>query len=283
MELFFYCKKGRVNYMPYGVPQATWDLMPEVIRNDVQSSYNATHHTTAENGPSDTPISSRADTVDTEQANQTVPAATAVKEDPMAAYQSYYDNLSNARKQNRIAELGKARQSALIDLDTEQAGLSSKYYGKRNEAAANNDIGSMNFAQYMAGKNIKGSAGAMPEIYRNANLQNQIGSLNRDEAAANADIAGQRAKINSGYSSDVASAEADIDADTMQSMVEAFKSQKAQAAADNAAMGLTSTGEQTLEGKRSEDERKAALEAAYKANVGQFSDNYQAEINNVTR
>ena len=57
----------------------------------------------------------------------------------------------------------------------------------------------MNFAQYMAARGIKGAAGAMPEIYRQAGLQGQIGALDRQEAANLAAIERQRSNVESGY------------------------------------------------------------------------------------
>ena len=62
----------------------------------------------------------------------------------------------------------------------------------------------------MAARGIKGAAGAMPEIYRNAGLQGQLGALDRQEASQLGAIERQRANIEAGYASDVAAAEADI-------------------------------------------------------------------------
>lgn len=192
--------------------------------------------------------------------------ATKVPEvDPLAEFKEYQDALAEAQRQSRISALGKARDSALSGLDTEKATIDPYYYDKRNEAAAVSDTGAKNFAEYMAGKGIKGSAGALPEIYRNAGLQSQIGRLDQQQAAEHSDIARRRSGIESSYQSDVANANADIDAQTMQNYINQMQTVQAQRIADLAAQGKTSTGDLTLQGQNaqnSEYERQAGLLAA---------------------
>jgi len=131
----------------------------------------------------------------------------------------------------------------------------------------------------MAGRGIKGSAGAMPEIYRNAALQSQIGALDKQQAAEHADIARRKSGIESAYQSDVAGANADIDAQTMQNYINQMTTlqaqREAQRIADLNAQGLTSTGQLTLQGRNAQNaeyERQAALLAA------QYYDDIQAYI-----
>ncbi len=78
--------------------------------------------------------------------------------------------------------------------------------------------GAMNFAQYMAARGgIKGgAAGAMPEDIPAGGLQGQIGALDRQEAANLAAIERQRSNVESGYASDVAAANADVESQAMQ-------------------------------------------------------------------
>jgi hypothetical protein len=140
--------------------------------------------------------------------------------------QDYINQLKDAQRQSRIAALDKAKTSALGSLDTEQANVAPTYYDKRNQAAASSDVGAMNFAQYMAARGIKGAAGAMPEIYRNAGLQGQIGALDQQEASNLAGIERQRSNINTGYASDVAGANADVEAQAMQSMIAQYNADR---------------------------------------------------------
>lgn len=195
---------------------------------------------------------------------------------------SFYQGLESAKIAASIAALDKAKNNALAGLDTEKASIDPYYYDKRNQAAAQSDVGAMNFAQYMAGRGITGSAGALPEIYRNAGLQSQIGALNQQQAAEYADIERRRSGINSAYQSDVAAANAGAAADTMQNYINAMNTVYAQRVKDLAAQGKTSTGALTLEGKsaaQSDVEREAALVAQANYNDITAEINRRAAIN----
>jgi hypothetical protein len=138
----------------------------------------------------------------------------------------YIEQLKTAKRQSLLAALDKARTAALGSLETEKANVAPTYYDARNRAAAASDVGAMNFAQYMAARGIKGAAGAMPEIYRQAGLQGQIGALDRAEANALANIERQRSNIESGYASDVAAAEADVESQAMQALIDQWNANR---------------------------------------------------------
>lgn len=132
----------------------------------------------------------------------------------------YINGLADAQKKARIAALDSAKTNSLANLDTEQANIEPNYYNKRNQAQANADVGAMNFAQFMASRGIKGNAGAMPEIYRNAGLQGQIGALDQQENQDLSGISRQRGNINNNYQSDVANANASVDSQAMQNSID---------------------------------------------------------------
>lgn len=134
----------------------------------------------------------------------------------------YINDLKEAQRRSRIAALDTAKTNALSALDTEQASVEPIYYDKRNQVAARSDVGAMNFANYMASRGIKGSAGAMPEIYRQAGLQGQIGALDQAEAQDLSNIERQRGLINSNYEFDVAQANADIESQAMQNLIDQY-------------------------------------------------------------
>jgi len=141
----------------------------------------------------------------------------------------YINQLAQAQKASRFAALDKAKATALSGLDTEKANVSPAYYDKRNQAAAASDVGAMNFAQYMAARGIKGAAGAMPEIYRNAGLQGEIGALDRAETSDLSAIERQRANVETGYAYDTAAANADVETQAMQSLVDQWNADRAYA------------------------------------------------------
>jgi len=206
--------------------------------------------------------------------------------------------LAEAQKQSRIAALQKSKETALANLESgltsamsayagEEAALKPYYYDLRNRAAAQSDIGAKNFAEFMAAQGIRGSAAGLPEIYRNAALQGQIGALTRQEQQAREDIARrrsatqaeyetQKAGLLNAYESDVAAAMADIDAQTLQNYIDNMRIMQAQRVADLAAQGKTSTGELTLQGRQAQ-QNELAQQAALLA--ARYYDDIQAYIN----
>jgi len=196
--------------------------------------------------------------------------------DMLAEIERRQRELAEAQRQSRIAALSKQKEQALSSLQAEEAALKPYYYDLRNRTAAQSDIAAKNFAEYMAAQGIRGSAAGLPEIYRNAALQGQLGALSRQEAADIADIARRRSGIESAYESDVAAAMADIDAQTLQNYIDNMRMIQAQRVADLAAQGKTSTGELTLQGREAQQNelaRQAALLAA------RYYDDIQAYIN----
>lgn len=136
------------------------------------------------------------------------------------------EEMKRQRIASRIASAEKVKTSALGALDDQQAAVDPYYYDKRNQAAAASDVGAMNFAQYMAARGIKGAAGAMPEIYRNAGLQGQIGALDRQQAAENSAIERQRSMVKQGYATDIAAAEADVESQAMQAAIDQWNNNR---------------------------------------------------------
>lgn len=167
-------------------------------------------------------------------------------------------------------------------LDTEKANVSPTYYDARNRAAAASDVGAMNFAQYMTARGIKGAAGAMPEIYRQAGLQGQIGALDRQEAANLAAIERQRSNVESGYASDVAAANADVESQAMQAMIDQWN-QNRQYELQRGTLTGSLGDERTLAGQEFDYSRipsNPAVQAAILANRQRELENAAQEIQN---
>jgi hypothetical protein len=192
------------------------------------------------------------------------------------------NQLKEAERRARIAALEKARTTALAGLETEKANIAPVYYDKRNQAAAASDVSAMNFAQYAAARGIKGAAGAMPEIYRQAGLQGQIGALDRAEANALANIERQRSGIESSYASDVAAAEADVESNAMQALIDQWNQNRQyelQKAALTGSLGDTRTLA-GLEFDYSKSPSNPAVQAAILANRARELENTAKEIQN---
>ncbi|WP_206460429.1 hypothetical protein [Anaerovorax sp. IOR16] len=171
-------------------------------------------------------------------------------------YQEQLDKLAEAREKSAISALTTARNNALAGLKERQASIEPYYYRKRNQAAARSDVGAMNFAQYMGARGVSGNAAAMPEIYRNASLQNDLGALDRQQAADMAGIGRDRSNIETNYQSDVAGASAEAEAQRMQNYIEQMNAERAYKA-----------------------QQDAIRKEEFTNTIGAYSDDYAAEIN----
>jgi hypothetical protein len=103
--------------------------------------------------------------------------------------------------------LKKTFTGAMSDLDATQSGIGQRYYGERNKAAAQSDIGAMNFAQYMGNQGVSGGAAGLPEAWRNMALQGDITTLNNAEAQENSAIDRSRSLLRSNLDYDVTALE----------------------------------------------------------------------------
>ena len=214
--------------------------------------------------------------------NTTQPVAPEVPLEEPYDPTEYINQMKEAQRASRIASLDKAKSAALSSLDTEKANVAPTYYDKRNQAAAASDVGAMNFAQYMAARGIKDAAGAMPEVYRQAGLQGQIGALDRQEASDMAGIERQRSNVESGYASDVAAAEADIEAQAMQAYIDQYNANR-QYALSQAQLTGSLGDTRTLAGQEfdySKSSSNPAVQAAILANRAQELNNAAREIEN---
>jgi hypothetical protein len=195
---------------------------------------------------------------------------------PTVDYEAMLQELKEAQYQSRAEALGKQRDSALSGLDTEKSTIAPKYYDKRNQTAAASDKGALNFAQFMASRGISGNAGAMPEIYRNASLQGQIGALNQQEMQDNASIESRRSDINSAYERDLAAARSEVEAQALQATIEQQRIDQANALEAQRYNTQLKTQADVTAYNRLQDTKQD-----YANTIGQYSADYQAQINNV--
>lgn len=122
------------------------------------------------------------------------------------------ERLYAAQQAARISALGKARDASMSALQGEQSAIAPQFEAGRNSAGAASEIQARNFAEYMANRGLAAGAGAQMEISRQGALQAQVGSLNQQEIASNADIERRRSSTTAGYESDVATSQAEISA-----------------------------------------------------------------------
>ena len=129
-------------------------------------------------------------------------------------YGSYKDDLerlSRAQSKAQIEQLKQARDKALANLDTQEQSIKPTYQNARNTASATSQSGARSFAEYLANRGLTNSgASAQGEINRLSSLQNTLGGLDTAEANAYRDIANQRTAVNNDYVAGVANANSAI-------------------------------------------------------------------------
>jgi hypothetical protein len=107
-------------------------------------------------------------------------------------------------KNNQITNLTNTKNQNISTLDAEQKALTPMYYDKRNQTATASQLQAKNFAEYMANRGLSSSGtSAQGELMRNVTLQNNIGSLNRQETAANQDVLRRKTDVNTTFDNSV--------------------------------------------------------------------------------
>jgi hypothetical protein len=140
-----------------------------------------------------------------------------------ADYLQMINDLYAAKEKSTRDRLEATLKAGIENLEGAIPGIQQTYRAKKNEAAAQSDIGALNFAQYMAARGIKGSAGGLPEIYRNAALQNALNSLDTAQSQDIAGIERQIATLRNNAGAELDAALADIAMAKAQAEIDARK------------------------------------------------------------
>lgn len=126
-------------------------------------------------------------------------------------YQDDLERLSRAQQKTQIAQLKQARDKALANLDVQEQEIKPTYQTARNQASATSQSGARSFAEYLANRGLTNSgASAQGEINRLSSLQNSLGNIDTAEANAYRDIANQRTAVENDYVAGVANANSAI-------------------------------------------------------------------------
>lgn len=145
--------------------------------------------------------------------------------DTFKQQRDYINEMKEAQQKAQLERLAKARDSSISNLNSERAKIQPLYYNKRNETSTGSQLQAKNFAEYMAqrGQSNAGASG-QAELARNVALQGNIGRLNQDEANAFTENDRMVTNVNNAYENDVAAANANIDAQALQNLLNAYQS-----------------------------------------------------------
>ena len=138
----------------------------------------------------------------------------------MANYTTQLNNLKNAQRKAAVADLQNTRNTALSNLAAEQQQNAANYAAQRNTANAQNRLSARNFQEYLANTGRANSGlGAQAAMQYNNNLNTSMNNIYGAENAALADIARRRTDAQNAYSSGLASANANIEANYIQNLL----------------------------------------------------------------
>lgn len=137
-------------------------------------------------------------------------------------YSKQIANLKNAQQKAATADLQATRNQALSNLNAEQQQNAANYATQRSTANAQNRLAARNFQEYLANTGRANSGlGAQANMQYNNNLNTSLNSIYGAENAANADILRRRTDAQNAYSTGLAKANADIQANYIQSLIDA--------------------------------------------------------------
>lgn len=167
-------------------------------------------------------------------------------------YKQDLDRLAEAQRQAQVDQLKAARTKALANLDAQEQTIKPYYQNARNQASASSQQGARNFAEYLANRGLTNSgAAAQGEINRLSALNNNLGNLNTAEANAFRDIANQRTQVENDYVAGLANAN--------------------NAITQNYYNNLLNYNEQ----------QRQYIQGLQNQALGQYANDYQAQINNL--
>jgi hypothetical protein len=222
---------NKVTYTPTGVPEYdSWlyNNQKETPAGGGGGGNQKINTTLDEN-----PITPTVETLPTVTGEQPVypgtpgPSTSPTSTASMADILGMIDSWMTSQKKSKTDSMQSLLNSSLGNLDTQENNISGVYYDKTRQAQANSDISGLNFAQYMASRGIKGSAGGMPEIYRNIGFQNAKTTLDNAEAAEKAGIEQQRTTLRNNSARDLEAALSDIDSQGFQQRLTATQQNNA--------------------------------------------------------
>ena len=120
----------------------------------------------------------------------------------------YLRQMYGAKTDAAIAELTAAYQQNVAAIENARAGLEEQYQSARNQTAGASELAARNFQEYAAAYGLNSGTGGQAELARNVTLQNNLNTLNAEEAQAYADLELAKANAEAEYNMAVAQAQA---------------------------------------------------------------------------
>lgn len=146
-----------------------------------------------------------------------------VQQKPQVDPTNYINDLRDAKVAYDMANLDKARQSALSGLDAERDKIAPAAYADRNKANVTMNNANQAWNEFLAAKGLNSSGIGGTGFLANQNqYQGQIGAINRDATNRNADIDRRTTDVNNAYASDLAAAQAQAQIQALQNQFDQY-------------------------------------------------------------
>lgn len=135
-------------------------------------------------------------------------------------YTTQLNNLKNAQKKAAVADLENTRNATLSDLQAEESKINPTYEAKRTQTSNASKVNARNFQEYLANTGRANSGiGAQYEMGRQNSLNRDLNALNTAQAQDISDIARRRTLANNAYNTGLASANAQVEANYIQNLL----------------------------------------------------------------
>lgn len=135
---------------------------------------------------------------------QTMPQSGVIVND----YSDYIKEYHKAQEDAALADIESAYKKNTAALDRASKEIPVQYEGARNQAAGNAARTQRNNDLYAAAAGLGSGTGAQARLATGVALQNNLNDINREEAAAKADIELQRTQLATDYENAIAKAKA---------------------------------------------------------------------------
>ena len=119
----------------------------------------------------------------------------------------YLNDMYEAQKKSALASIEDAYKKNVNAVDRAGVGLAQGYQGARNQTTGAAELAKRNNAEYAAAYGLNSGTGGQMELARNVTLQNNLNTINAQEAQSTADLAMQRANAEVEYNTAIAQAE----------------------------------------------------------------------------
>jgi hypothetical protein len=201
---------------------------------------------------------------------------------------SYINQLKQAQIANNTAALDKAKNSALSNLSSEKALIQPAAMADRNKANIGMNNANKSWNEFLAAKGLNSSGSAsLGTVLNQAAYLGNVGSINRDATAKEADIAKRTTDIKNNYATDLAAAQSGAEATALQNYLNQYNMDRTfnynasrDAVSDNRYTDET-TYNRNQDTLNRTDAQTQQQKEDYLNTISRFSKDYTAEINNV--